>query len=240
MKPITAPDTHPTLHADLPEKAQEIHRLLPQTQCQRCGWSDCASYAQAIVVQKASINRCPPGGVAGIQRIATALGNPALAEGLDIDPTCGSETPLAVAVIDEAWCIGCTRCIKACPVDAIVGSHKKMHTIIEQYCTGCELCAMACPVDCIRMETVNDTRTDWSAWSQQQANQSLQRYEDRLSRLKGRHTDRPLATAPITKTETPSSPATNPDKKQAIIAAALARARARNAEAKTQQTDPLK
>ena len=236
MKPLTSPNTHPTLHADLPEKAKKIHNLLPQTQCQRCGWADCASYAQAIVEQQANINRCPPGGVAGIARIATALGEPALANALELEPDCGSETPLRVAIIDEGWCIGCPRCIKACPVDAIVGSHKKMHTVMEEHCTGCELCAIACPVDCIHMETTSEAKTGWGAWTQSQADKSLQRYEKRLSRIQGHSTAHAGTAALRSPAQTPPPAAAAPDKKQAVIAAALARARARKTQ--TQENTP--
>ena len=166
--------------------AQRIHQVLPQTQCRRCGQPDCAAYAQAVAQGDAPINQCPPGGVEGIIRIAQAMSQPALAQGLEIDPACGHEGPMAVAVIDENWCIGCTLCIKACPTDAIVGGHKHMHTVLPAYCTGCELCVLACPVDCIAMEPLDasaDAPTGWAAWSQQQADQALQRYTQRQLRL---------------------------------------------------------
>ena len=106
--------------------AARLHAALPQTQCTRCGYPDCAAYAQAIAGEQASINRCPPGGAQGVQRLADLTGLPVLA----LDPAHGTEGPRTVAVIDEAWCIGCTLCIKACPTDAIVGSNKRMHTVI--------------------------------------------------------------------------------------------------------------
>ena len=153
--------------------AARLHAALPQTQCTRCGYPDCAAYAQAIADEQAAINRCPPGGAQGVQRLADLTGRPVLA----LDPAHGTEGPRTVAVIDEAWCIGCTLCIKACPTDAIVGSNKRMHTVIEPACTGCELCIPVCPVDCIQLENVTDARTGWDAWSPAQAREALERYE---------------------------------------------------------------
>src|SRR5690606_16433089 len=125
--------------------AARIDAALPQTQCTRCGYPDCAHYAEAIARREAAINRCPPGGAEGVARLAALTGQPVL----PLDAACGSEGPRAVAVIDEDWCIGCTLCIKACPTDAILGLNKRMHTVIADHCTGCELCVPACPVDCI-------------------------------------------------------------------------------------------
>ena len=124
---------------------RRIDAALPQTQCQRCSYPDCESYARAIAAGEAGINQCPPGGQAGVERLARITGLPAQ----PIDPRFGIEGPVTVAVIDEDWCIGCTLCIKVCPTDAIVGLNKRMHTVIEPYCTGCELCIPVCPVDCI-------------------------------------------------------------------------------------------
>lgn len=175
--------------ASLADLAQRIHRVLPQTQCRRCGQPDCAAYAQTIAQGQAPINQCPPGGQEGIIRIAQAMGQPERAQGLTIDPACGTEGPMTLAVIDENWCIGCTLCIKACPTDAILGGRKRMHTVLEAYCTGCELCVLACPVDCIAMEPAGQgwadekPSTGWAAWSQQQAEQALQRYSQRQLRL---------------------------------------------------------
>ena len=104
------------------------------------------------------INQCPPGGAEGIARLAALTGQPAL----PLNPDHGAEGPRSVAVIDEAWCIGCTLCIKACPTDAILGSNKLMHTVIEPHCTGCELCIPVCPVDCIALENVTGARTGWA------------------------------------------------------------------------------
>jgi Na+-translocating ferredoxin:NAD+ oxidoreductase subunit B len=157
----------------LSPQALRIHAALPQTQCQRCGYPDCAGYAHAIAHEAAPINQCPPGGTEGLQRLAALTSQPATA----LNPQFGVAQERSVAYIDEAWCIGCTLCIKACPVDAIIGSNKHMHTIIEADCTGCELCIPACPVDCIELEIVTPGHTGWQAWSQSAADQALQRYE---------------------------------------------------------------
>ncbi|HJU08680.1 MAG TPA: RnfABCDGE type electron transport complex subunit B, partial [Rhodanobacteraceae bacterium] len=127
--------------------AEHIDALLPQTQCTRCGYPTCNSYAEAIARGEAPINRCPPGGEAGIRALSALTGQPVQ----PLDPECGAEMPPRVAIIEEDVCIGCTKCIQACPVDAIVGAAKLMHTVIPQWCTGCELCIPPCPVDCIDM-----------------------------------------------------------------------------------------
>jgi len=128
---------------------ERIDRLLPQTQCGQCGFAGCRPYAEALAVGSASIDRCPPGGDAGARALARLLGVPPL----PYDRARGTQQPALVAVIIEADCIGCTKCIQACPVDAIVGGSKHMHTVIEPLCTGCGLCVPACPVDCIVMES---------------------------------------------------------------------------------------
>ncbi len=152
--------------------ADPIEDALPQTQCTRCGYPDCRGYAVAIAEGAADINRCPPGGAEGIVRLATITGH----RPSPLDSTRGVEGPRLLAVIDEAWCIGCTLCIKACPVDCIVGASKLMHTVVDAECTGCELCVPACPVDCIAMVPVTATRTGWAAWSSQQAGVARGRY----------------------------------------------------------------
>ncbi len=124
-----------------------VNRLLPQTQCGQCGYPGCRPYARAIVENDAPINLCPPGGNQTVRRLATLLGREALA--VAAEPP---DEPL-IAVIDESMCIGCTHCRSACPVDAIVGAHQLMHTVIAAECTGCELCVAPCPVDCIRMRS---------------------------------------------------------------------------------------
>ena len=187
--------------------AERINDALPQTQCTRCGFPDCKAYAQAIAQDNAPINQCPPGGTEGIAVLSKITGRPAL----PLNSDNGIEGPMTVAVIDEAWCIGCTLCIKACPTDAILGSNKVMHTVIEAACTGCDLCLPVCPVDCIEMVPVSNERTGWSAWSAELALQARQRYEARQLRL--------LQEPAQEDKEVPS--------KQDMIAAALVKAKAR-------------
>ena len=211
--------------------AARLHAALPQTQCTRCGYPDCAAYAQAIADEEAAINRCPPGGAQGVQRLADLTGRPVLA----LDPAHGTEGPRTVAVIDESWCIGCTLCIKACPTDAIVGSNKRMHTVIEPACTGCELCIPVCPVDCIQLENVTDARTGWDAWSPAQAREALERYEFhqlRQTREAREQQERLEAKARAKLADLPAhthgAQGAEAARKRAVIEAALARARARS------------
>lgn len=152
--------------------AQLLLDALPQTQCTRCGYPDCRAYADAIASGEAAINQCPPGGSEGVARLAALTGR----EPLPLNPTNGTEGPLRLALIDEAWCIGCTLCVKACPVDCIVGGPKTMHTIVTSQCTGCELCLPVCPVDCIAMIDATPGRTGWDAWSPEHAAQARERY----------------------------------------------------------------
>ena len=135
----------------------KIEAILPQTQCGQCGYPGCKPYAEAIASGEAEINLCPPGGIEGVRKLADLLGR----EFKSLSAEHGIEKPRAVAVIDEQACIGCTLCIQACPVDAIVGAAKQMHTVVEPLCTGCELCVAPCPVDCITMEVVADTVQTW-------------------------------------------------------------------------------
>ena len=210
--------------------ADRLDALLPQTQCTRCGYPDCRAYAEAMADGTAAINRCPPGGAEGLARLAAVTGQPVL----PLDTACGLEGPRLLAVIDEAWCIGCTLCIKACPVDCILGASKAMHTVIDDQCTGCELCVPACPVDCISLVPVNGERTGWQAWSPAQAEQartSYQATQRRRARAQREHDDRLAAKAAAKLADLPAhSQHTDPatlDRKRAVIEAALARARAR-------------
>jgi electron transport complex protein RnfB len=191
-------------------QAARIHAALPQTQCTRCGYADCAAYAEAIDAGGAEINQCPPGGAEGVARLAALTSRPALA----INPVNGTEGPRTLAVIDENWCIGCTLCLDVCPTDAILGSNKQMHTVIERYCTGCELCVPVCPVDCIGLENATGERTGWQAWSEAQAAEALARYSLRTQRLQ--------CEAPEQGGEGAEA-----DRKRAVIDAALVRARSR-------------
>ena len=234
---------------------ERLDALLPQTQCRRCGYPDCRSYAQALAAGTAEINQCPPGGEEGVARLAALLGRPAL----PLNPAHGLEGPMTVAVIDEQWCIGCTLCLKACPTDAIVGAHKRMHTVIDAYCTGCDLCLPVCPVDCIQMVPVAaangaqgdqgihgtaSTATGWAAWSPAQAEQARQRYiarQARLQRTEAAHQARLLAKAEAKLADLPAhSKHTDPvmlERKRTLVEAALARARAAQA-AKMQERLP--
>jgi Na+-translocating ferredoxin:NAD+ oxidoreductase subunit B len=212
------------------ELAARLHAALPQTQCTRCGYPDCAAYAQAIAGGEAEINQCPPGGAEGIARLAAL----AARRPLPLNPAHGVEGPRMVAVIDEGWCIGCTLCIEACPTDAILGSHKLMHTVIEPYCTGCELCVPVCPVDCISLENVTGQRTGWQAWSQADAAQALERYrsrQERLAREAGEETARLESNAVAKLADLPGqtngAEKAQAGRRKAVIEAALARARAR-------------
>lgn len=211
--------------------AARILDALPQTQCTRCGYPDCAAYASAVASDAAQINQCPPGGAAGIVLLTAITGRPALV----LNPINGVEGPRAVAIIDEEWCIGCTLCITACPTDAILGSNKMMHTVIEPYCTGCELCIPVCPVDCISLENVTGERTGWAAWSQRDADVARKRYEfhslrstetlGHSTKSYSNSTKGPVLDA----LGLPTRPDTEPaiaDKKRSVIEAALARARA--------------
>jgi Na+-translocating ferredoxin:NAD+ oxidoreductase subunit B len=194
-----------------------IDALLPQTQCRQCGYAGCLPYAEAISSGAADINRCPPGGNAVIEDLAALLQRPPIA----LDATCGVTKPPAVALIDEAWCIGCTLCIQACPVDAIAGAAKLMHTVIAQECTGCELCIPPCPVDCITMTPVtlaeeHGTREHRLA----RAAHARRRYVARENRLATERARRALP--PGKKTLTADQ-----RKKQAAVERALASARAR-------------
>jgi electron transport complex protein RnfB len=130
--------------------AQRIDALLPQTQCTQCGYDGCRPYAEAIAQGGADINQCPPGGEAGVAALAQLLGRAPK----PLNPENGLYRPPQVAYVDEAICIGCTKCIQACPVDAIVGASKLMHTVVASWCTGCELCIAPCPVDCIHLQPV--------------------------------------------------------------------------------------
>lgn len=136
--------------------AEKIDAVLPQTQCGQCGFPGCKPYAEAIAAGEADINRCPPGGEEGIQKLAELLGVEPKPFGEDSQPK-----PKSVAIIDENTCIGCTLCIQACPVDAIVGAAKQLHIIIAADCTGCELCLPPCPVDCIEMRQITENISNW-------------------------------------------------------------------------------
>jgi Na+-translocating ferredoxin:NAD+ oxidoreductase subunit B len=209
--------------------ADRIEDLLPQTQCTKCGYAGCRPYAEAVAQGQAGYNQCPPGGAQGVARLAALLGKPAIA----LNPANGEERPRPLAVIDETLCIGCTLCLQACPVDAIVGAPKLMHTVVAELCTGCDLCVEPCPVDCIDMIPVTGERTGWDAWSEPQAGAARARHERRAARLE-RARAAAHARAAARRAEAagasaaaPSLPAADDEaaKKRAIIQAALERAR---------------
>jgi electron transport complex protein RnfB len=235
---LTLPGAQPPRNA---ASVDQIDAALPQTQCTRCGYPDCRGYAEAIAAGEAPINRCPPGGAEGIVRLAALTGQPV--QPLDAD--CGSEGPRGVAVIDETWCIGCTLCLAACPVDAILGAHKHMHTVVADTCNGCELCIPVCPVDCITMLPVTGSATGWQAWSPAQATDSRRRYQlhvQRAARAEAEQAQRLAAKAEAKLADLPAhSRHTDPavlDRKRAVIEAALARARARAAPATPEADAP--
>lgn len=213
----------------------EIDAVLPQTQCGQCGFAGCEPYARAIVEGNADINQCPPGDTAGIRKIAALLG----VEPKPLNTRHGQPKPRALAAIDESRCIGCTFCIQACPVDAIVGAAKRMHTVLADECTGCELCVAPCPMDCIAMVPATQPRgsaDDIAAELKRKADQARSRYRFRQQRLqqKIRREDHPaVTTGPLT--EMPRaiakpSPLHNDDRKHDIVRAALKRAAAMRAQ----------
>jgi len=227
---------------NLPGLVDRINDVLPQTQCTKCGYQGCRPYAEAIAAGEA-INRCPPGGPQTINRLSGITGKAITV----LDPTVGEHAPLKLAVIREDECIGCTKCIQACPVDAIVGAAKLMHTVITDACTGCDLCVEPCPVDCIDMITVGveiapPSRPQARIWQQryerrqmrmvhearQQQDRRLAKLENKLDALsRGERIQKDTAPAGITTGKTP-------DQLRADIQAAVARTRARKAALQTQ------
>ncbi|MEN3366364.1 MAG: H+/Na+-translocating ferredoxin:NAD+ oxidoreductase subunit [Burkholderiales bacterium] len=225
--------------------ADQIEDLLPQTQCTKCGYPACRPYAEAIASGAAGYNQCPPGGAEGVARLAHLLGKPVI----PLNPVNGIERPRPLAVIDESLCIGCTLCIQACPVDAIVGAAKQMHTVVADLCTGCDLCVAPCPVDCIAMVEVTAGKTGWDAWSQQQADDARARHDFRTFRLRREkeENDARLAAKAAAKlkaveaesTLTPEEKAAQ-ERKKAIIQAAIERARLKKEQMAAQQAEDKK
>ena len=224
---------------------------MPQTQCTQCGFTGCKPYAEAIVDQQAPINRCPPGGTAGIALLASVTGRAVVA----LDASCGIEAPRRIARIVAELCIGCTHCIRACPVDAIAGGPKRLHAIIPELCTGCALCLPPCPVDCIEMIEPPPVLAGWTREDADAARERMHRRDARLARLARSERTRlaehdtaartaGLSALPSTVTSSTASttvsstspadpgaialpPQTGTERKRAMIEAAVARARAR-------------
>lgn len=206
-----------------PPLVDAIDAELPQTQCTRCGFSGCRPYAEAIVRGEADIDQCPPGGQAGVNALAALLGRTTK----PLNPAFGLEAPASVALIDEVVCIGCTKCIQACPVDAILGAAKRMHSIIDAECTGCELCIPGCPVDCIAMRPISEQPLQRNA-VMARATQALQRFEARSRRLERLQSERKSRTAAANRPGTEGSP---PISRNAVLEA-IARGKAKRAATK--------
>ncbi len=224
----------------MPVNAESIDALLPQTQCAKCGFAGCRPYAEAIAAGEADIDRCPPGGEAGVARLASLLGrHPAP----PLNPLHGVEEARAAALIDESWCIGCTLCIQACPTDAIVGAAKAMHTVLTEHCSGCGLCVPPCPVDCIRMEPMRELAARGvpgaQCWERvpvaDEADHWRTRHAWRMLRRKREEAERDarLAARAQEKLQALDTQAGDPaiDRKRAVVRAAIERARARRAAA---------
>lgn len=211
-----------------------IDALLPQMQCGQCGYSGCEPYAAAIVKGDADINQCPPGGDDGIRKIAALLG----VEPKPLNTRHGLPKSRAVAIIDENLCIGCTFCLRACPVDAIVGAAKQMHTVLTDECTGCELCVAPCPMDCIAMvpaEAFQGTAVQIADALQTKADRARLRYQFRLQRLsleKAKHKETVASQSSVSMPPSDNLSGRLPEdnRKQDIVQAALRRAAAMRAQ----------
>jgi len=209
---------------------EAIDARLPQHQCGRCGYAGCRPYAEAIAAGTAEINRCPPGGNLVITRLARYLGR----EPLPLDPACGGIEPARVARIDPRRCIGCTKCLPACPVDAIVGAAKRLHEVIAVECTGCGLCVAPCPLDCIRLEPIETPaaarrRLDPPPALRREAGRRLERQAEILRQRYHRHRRRLAGRRRRQRHGLDTADAGNLAARRAEIAAALARVKARRA-----------
>lgn len=216
--------------------ADRIDALLPQTQCTRCGYPTCREYAQAVSAGEADINQCPPGGSAGVRKLAALLER----SEKPLNPACGVERPRAAALIDEARCIGCMLCIQACPVDAIVGAARRMHTVLTAVCTGCELCVPPCPVDCIEMVELSGLAARGHVAAARILEETVEemaeiargRFEFRNRRLEREKRERDERLAARAASRMPKATAEDGaalSRKKTIVQAALERARARRA-----------
>ena len=214
--------------ADVADTVAVVDALLPQTQCRRCGYDACRPYAEALVCGEADINRCPPGGEATVAALARTLGRPVLA----LDPACGAAGPRETARIERSECIGCAVCIRACPVDAIIGARKWMHAVLESECTGCGLCVEPCPVDCIVMVPARGGPATPQGWLAERAPLARRRFERRRAR------ESTLDSAPHRRERTARIDAVaslrtrTVEQRRADIAAAVARVAARKGHLK--------
>jgi electron transport complex protein RnfB len=202
---------------ETPTLAERIDDLLPQAQCTRCGYEGCRPYADAIAAGEVAIDRCPPGGEATIAALARLLGRDAI----PLDASRGAPGPRRIARVDEATCIGCTLCIQACPVDAIVGAPKRLHGVLSALCSGCELCLPPCPVDCIVMEPAG------REWGNEERRAARERFARRNQRLAEERVVRMERSARVRGDESTAQPKEASRVREAAIAAAFSRARAR-------------
>ncbi len=231
----------PAQAAPQTEEAQLIARIdavLPQTQCTKCGYTGCKPYAEALARGEADINQCPPGGDKGIHVLAELLQR----EYKPLNPVNGLEKPRELAFIDEQLCIGCTLCIQACPVDAIVGAAKLMHTVIASQCTGCDLCVAPCPVDCIYMQPIPANQLPSESEQAALADIWRKNHEFHLFRLERARIEKPQKASALKASDTPPKPAAElmaADSKKALIAAAMERARQQREAIKPKNTDTL-
>lgn len=212
-----------------------IDAILPQTQCQKCGFAGCKPYATAIAEGRADINQCPPGGEEGIDQLAKLLGT----RSKPLNTAHGFPEPKTIAFIDESACIGCTFCIRACPVDAIVGAAKQMHTVITAECTGCELCITPCPMDCISMVPAPQIISSGQRNKIEAANHARERYQLRLQRLareKQEQAEKLVQKAIKKKQANVEATAKDDARKRAIIQAALKRAATIRAKASIKES----
>lgn len=209
-----------------PTLAERIDAALPQTQCTRCGYPRCRAYAEAVARGEADINQCPPGGETTLHSLARFLG----VSPKPLDPAYGEHAPRRRAVIDEPRCIGCRKCLDACPVDAIVGAHKWMHTVIAAQCTGCELCLPPCPVDCIDLVPIAVAPDGpWPEYAAVEAADWRARTEARLARLALHSEKRKTRDAPARDARSILQEAPEPDQIRSEIQAAVERVKRKRA-----------